>query len=61
MALDCRCDLGYHTTCLVPPLAAVPEGEWLCSPCVDRRDAAKEVEMIRRERDEDRRVASLWN
>ena len=30
------CDKGYHTSCLTPPLLAVPEGEWLCPACVAR-------------------------
>ncbi|PNG99862.1 Lysine-specific demethylase lid, partial [Tetrabaena socialis] len=28
-----RCDRGFHLFCLDPPLAAVPEGDWLCPPC----------------------------
>ena len=28
------CDKGYHTSCLTPPLLAIPEGEWLCPTCV---------------------------
>ncbi|KAL3780100.1 hypothetical protein HJC23_005967 [Cyclotella cryptica] len=28
------CDDLYHLTCLDPPLASVPEGEWLCSSCI---------------------------
>ncbi|KAJ9507137.1 hypothetical protein QJQ45_004866 [Haematococcus lacustris] len=27
------CGTGYHTFCLTPPLAAVPEGTWLCPAC----------------------------
>lgn len=27
------CDSGYHTYCLSPPLARVPEGNWYCPPC----------------------------
>ncbi|KAL5759796.1 hypothetical protein ACOSQ2_018634 [Xanthoceras sorbifolium] len=28
------CDSGYHTYCLTPPLARVPEGNWYCPSCV---------------------------
>ena len=28
------CDDLYHLTCLDPPLASVPEGEWLCKSCI---------------------------
>lgn len=27
------CDLAYHTTCLRPRLAAVPDSEWFCPGC----------------------------
>lgn len=27
------CPNAYHTACLYPPLAAVPDGPWLCPPC----------------------------
>ncbi|GIL98109.1 hypothetical protein Vretimale_3570, partial [Volvox reticuliferus] len=32
-----RCDRGFHLFCLSPPLAAVPEGEWLCPQCSSGR------------------------
>ena len=35
MLLCDRCDSGYHTTCLSPPLAEIPEGEWECATCAD--------------------------
>ena len=28
-----RCRRAYHTYCLTPPLAAVPEGDWYCPGC----------------------------
>ena len=28
-----ECDLAYHTRCLLPPLDAVPDGDWLCPRC----------------------------
>ena len=28
-----NCPKAYHTQCLHPPLAAVPEGDWLCPTC----------------------------
>ena len=27
------CEACYHLQCLTPPLAAIPEGEWLCPAC----------------------------
>lgn len=33
MLVCSSCDSGWHTTCLQPPLAAVPDGDWLCPPC----------------------------
>ena len=27
------CPRTYHMRCLSPPLAAVPEGDWLCPSC----------------------------
>ncbi|KAA6424992.1 MAG: origin recognition complex subunit 1-like [Trebouxia sp. A1-2] len=33
--IECdRCLLGYHITCLRPPLTNVPKGDWLCPSCV---------------------------
>ena len=29
-----QCDKPYHYTCLTPPLAAIPDGEWFCPECV---------------------------
>jgi hypothetical protein len=34
MLLCDGCDKGVHQQCLVPPLAVVPAGEWLCAWCV---------------------------
>lgn len=31
------CDACYHLGCLSPPLAAVPEGDWYCPRCTQRR------------------------
>jgi PHD-finger len=31
------CEGEYHMKCLKPPLRVVPEGQWLCDECVDRR------------------------
>ncbi|KAI0290568.1 regulator of chromosome condensation 1/beta-lactamase-inhibitor protein II [Russula brevipes] len=29
-----KCDKAYHHTCLTPPLAAIPDGEWFCPECM---------------------------
>ncbi|XP_059481467.1 lysine-specific demethylase 5A [Neocloeon triangulifer] len=36
MLLCDGCDDSYHTFCLVPPLAEIPEGDWRCPICVDK-------------------------
>ncbi len=28
-----RCPLAYHLKCLVPPMDAIPNGEWVCPRC----------------------------
>ena len=28
-----RCDIGWHASCLKPPLMVIPEGDWFCPPC----------------------------
>ena len=28
-----KCDEGYHTACLRPPLFIIPTGDWFCPPC----------------------------
>ncbi|CAG2101694.1 unnamed protein product [Medioppia subpectinata] len=28
-----KCDDGFHTACLRPPLLIIPAGEWFCPPC----------------------------
>ncbi|KAA8498480.1 Methyl-CpG-binding domain-containing protein 9 [Porphyridium purpureum] len=37
-----QCDRGFHPHCLVPPLAQIPDGDWLCARCI-RFDTAKQV------------------
>uniref|UniRef100_A0A7S3B7K4 PHD-type domain-containing protein n=1 Tax=Haptolina ericina TaxID=156174 RepID=A0A7S3B7K4_9EUKA len=34
------CSAAYHTYCLSPPLADIPEGEWFCASCTARRSEA---------------------
>jgi hypothetical protein len=42
MLLCEHCDKGWHTSCLDPPLASVPEGDWFCPTCqLGRRGAAE--------------------
>ena len=31
------CEKEYHLTCLRPMLASVPDGDWECDECTDRR------------------------
>ncbi|XP_019428002.1 PREDICTED: methyl-CpG-binding domain-containing protein 9-like [Lupinus angustifolius] len=37
------CDAEYHTYCLHPPLARIPEGNWYCPSCVDDKLATQDV------------------
>ncbi|KAL2335636.1 hypothetical protein Fmac_016849 [Flemingia macrophylla] len=37
------CDAEYHTYCLNPPLARIPEGNWYCPSCVDGKSATEVV------------------
>lgn len=41
MLLCDSCERGWHQQCLNPPLAEVPEGDWLCPTCVDAAPAAR--------------------
>jgi hypothetical protein len=34
MILCDSCDKGYHIFCLLPPLTAIPEGDWFCENCI---------------------------
>ncbi|XP_021866769.2 methyl-CpG-binding domain-containing protein 9 isoform X2 [Spinacia oleracea] len=44
------CDAEYHTYCLNPPLARIPEGNWYCPSCVSGvnmlKDTSKGVQFI---------------
>ncbi|KAA3455958.1 methyl-CpG-binding domain-containing protein 9 [Gossypium australe] len=47
------CDAEYHTYCLNPPLARIPEGNWYCPACVSKRmvqDASEPSHVIIRRR-----------
>ncbi|KAL4353295.1 hypothetical protein GQ457_06G041410 [Hibiscus cannabinus] len=47
------CDAEYHTYCLNPPLARIPEGNWYCPACVSKRmvqDALQPSHVIIRRR-----------
>ena len=35
--LVCDCKKGFHIYCLKPPLAKVPEGDWLCPKCAKKK------------------------
>ena len=37
MLLCDKCNRGYHLTCLVPPMASIPKGEWFCQACEAKR------------------------
>ncbi|XP_047322173.1 methyl-CpG-binding domain-containing protein 9-like [Impatiens glandulifera] len=35
------CDSEYHTYCLTPPLAKIPEGKWFCPLCISMKAKSK--------------------
>ena len=37
------CNLGMHTYCLEPPLAAIPDGQWFCKDCAAAIAAARKA------------------
>ncbi|KAK9119666.1 hypothetical protein Scep_017759 [Stephania cephalantha] len=37
------CDSEYHTYCLNPPLARIPEGNWYCPSCVSGRGKTQDM------------------
>lgn len=37
------CDAEYHTYCLSPPLARIPEGNWYCPSCVIGKHVAQDA------------------
>lgn len=41
MLLCDKCNRGYHLTCLVPPMSAIPAGEWFCQACEAKRASSK--------------------
>ena len=36
MLLCDACGTGWHTFCLAPPLESIPDGTWICPPCVGK-------------------------
>lgn len=46
------CDSEYHTYCLNPPLARIPEGNWYCPSCVasqcKMQEACQHTQIIKR-------------
>ncbi|DBA83686.1 TPA: hypothetical protein ACH3X1_016793 [Trebouxia sp. C0004] len=41
MLLCDKCNRGYHTSCLSPPMEAIPEGDWFCQRCDSKRAQLK--------------------
>ena len=52
------CNSAYHTFCLDPPLAAVPEGDWYCPDCAPT--LAPPPWFSRRSRGRDAHTAHAW-
>jgi len=38
MLLCDGCDKGYHTYCIEPPIEEVPEGDWFCPKCQEKKE-----------------------
>jgi site-specific DNA-cytosine methylase len=44
------CNSAYHTACLQPPLAAVPEDSWICPVCVTKGYTVADVHSQQQQR-----------
>ncbi|CAJ1953807.1 unnamed protein product [Cylindrotheca closterium] len=40
------CERAYHLGCLKPPLAEIPEGDWFCPLCVNRKTKALPISTL---------------
>ena len=40
MLLCDGCDRGHHIYCVVPPLDAIPDGDWFCAACTASKNGA---------------------
>ena len=45
-----KCKREYHMNCLIPPLVAVPPGEWFCPDCEKDREKEREKYELKRAR-----------
>ncbi|CAI5738318.1 unnamed protein product [Peronospora destructor] len=43
-----KCKREYHMNCLIPPLVAVPPGEWFCPDCEKDREKEREKHELKR-------------
>eukprot|EP01044_Picomonas_judraskeda_P004298 COSAG03_NODE_376_length_8389_cov_5.712666_3_plen_855_part_00 len=43
-----KCQQGYHTYCLDPPLAEVPAEEWLCPSCIGKEPSGAAMAAVAR-------------
>eukprot|EP00980_Cylindrotheca_fusiformis_P030496 scaffold24915_cov117-Cylindrotheca_fusiformis.AAC.1 len=43
------CERAYHLGCLKPPLSQIPEGDWFCPRCSDRRSSFCRVRTAEKE------------
>ncbi|XP_076096178.1 uncharacterized protein LOC143067060 [Mytilus galloprovincialis] len=52
-----KCDDGFHTACLRPPLMIIPDGDWFCPPCEHKRlleklqISLKDLDIIMKKKD----------
>jgi hypothetical protein len=53
------CNAGWHTFCLQPPLAAVPDGHWLCPQCLEEGYTAADAVAREQQREQQQQKASL--
>lgn len=52
------CDTGWHIKCLPAPLAAVPEGDWMCPTCTQLGVTPAQLQLKVRERELRKQVDS---
>ncbi|CAC5371972.1 RSF1 [Mytilus coruscus] len=52
-----KCDDGFHTACLRPPLMIIPDGDWFCPPCEHKglleklQISLKDLDIIMKKKD----------
>ena len=64
MLLCDGCDAGYHTYCSQPPIEDVPEGDWFCPNCPEKKkeeDGSTPLSPSSKKSSKSRRRKSRWS